>query len=105
VPISKIAKLGKRESQYTAIYIGAKYYSAIEEHLGHFRIVAKMYLPQCDGYGVHTVAANSEKMRSDPETFKIDDRKLLSVLTEWNKDEEILLNQLSANWEKLKAAN
>ena len=111
------SKAERGKSEYAYIYNGAKYYFVTEEHLQHFRFVPEMYLPQCDGYCAYAVAAKKTKVPINPETFKIVDGKLylffngkvngklLSALPEWNKDEENLLKQLPANWEKLKGAN
>ena len=107
-------KAEKGKPEYGVTYNGVKYYFSSEEHQLHFKIVPEMYLPQCDGYCAYAVAAKNAKVPVNPETFKVIDGKLylffngnvngklLSALPEWNKDEENLLKQLPANWEKLK---
>lgn len=93
---------------------GVRYHFATTEHRDLFKKNPEKYLPACDGYCAWGVAEKGIKVQVDPKTFKVIDGKLylffngnfngapFNTLTEWNKNEKQLLNQLPGNWEKAK---
>src|SRR3954469_15287714 len=93
---------------------GIKYQFASAQHKELFKSNSEKYLPVCDGYCAWGVAEKGIKVPVNPETFKVIDGKLylffngdfngspFNTLPEWNKNEQHLLSQLPANWERLK---
>lgn len=106
-------KAEKGNKEHVAMYNGAKYMFASEEHKQLFKSKPENYLPQCDGYCAYAVASQGTKVPINPETFKVIDGKLYlffngpyhgkpaNALPLWNKDEANLLKELPGNWEKL----
>lgn len=103
----------KGNTEYTADYHGVKYQFSSGDHQRLFEASPEKYLPVCDGYCAWGVAEKGKKVPVNPMTYKIIDGKLylffngdfngkqFNTLTEWNKNQEQLLNELPAKWSKL----
>jgi YHS domain-containing protein len=109
---SNAAVKGKKE--FTHVINGVKYQFASAENKNMFKNDPSRYLPVCDGYCAWGVAEKGKKVPVNPETFKVINGKLylffngdfngspFNTLPEWNKNEQNLLTQLPANWERIK---
>ncbi len=71
---SNSAERGSKE--FATDHNGATYYFTSASHLEIFKAAPAKYLPQYDGYCTFAVAKMNQKVPVDPETFRIDDRKL-----------------------------
>ena len=67
------------------------------------------FLPQYGGWCAYAMGDSGEKVKIDPETFKIIDGKLYlfynfyftNTLTKWNRDESNLKQKADQNWKKV----
>lgn len=104
----------KGSRDFTLEINGVKYQFASAQHRELFKSNPEKYLPVCDGYCAWGVAEKGIKVPVNPETFKIIGNKLylffngklngspLNTLSEWNKNEQNLLQQLPEKWSKVK---
>jgi len=107
-------KAVKGVAEHTVEYKGAKYQFASAEHQNMFKSAPEKYLPACDGYCAYGVAEKGRKVPVNPQTYKIVNGKLylffngdfngkqFNTLEEWNKNENVLLQQLPVKWAKIK---
>ncbi len=87
---------------------GVTYYFASAKNKQLFIKNPKQYEPEYGGYCAYAMA-DGDKVRIDPETFKIIDGKLFlfynfrftNTLKPWNKDEGILLPKANTQWGKI----
>jgi YHS domain-containing protein len=110
-------KASKGIAKYTATLKNVQYNFVNKKNLVAFKANPAQYLPQCDGYCAWGVAEKNAKFTINPETFKVSNGKLylffngdfngqpFNTLTEWNKDEQNMLNKITSNWDKIKDAN
>lgn len=99
-------KEGKEELKLS--YEGIVYLFSSQANLNKFKSKPSLYEPQYGGWCAYAMGENGEKVKIDPETFKIVKGKLYvfynfwgnNTLTDWNKDETRLLNLGDANWKK-----
>lgn len=90
-------------------YKGVIYYFSSEENKQAFLSDSDKYLPQYGGWCAYAMGLNSEKVKVDPETFKIVDGKLYlfynfwgtNTLKPWNENEEDLMEKADENWKKI----
>ena len=61
---------------HNAKHNGATYYFTNNEHKESFAKNPQNYLPQYDGYCAFAVAKHASKVKADPKTFKLSNRKL-----------------------------
>jgi len=95
----------KTKSQYN----GVTYYFSSESSKNIFDENPTRYLPQYGGWCAYAMGDSGEKVKIDPETFKIIDGKLYlfynfyftNTLTKWNEDEESLKQKADQNWRKI----
>lgn len=67
------------------------------------------YLPQYGGWCAYALGLGPDKVKIDPETYKIVEGKLylfynfkgVNTLTLWNKEESLLLPQADKNWSQI----
>jgi len=94
-------------------HAGATYRFSSRENLEKFQNDPEAYLPACGGWCAWAML-ESDRVKVDPETFKIYEGKLLlfyngfwgNTLEKWNAkaattDEEDLFRTMQMNWEKL----
>jgi YHS domain-containing protein len=92
-----------------ANYKGTNYLFVSQPNLTRFKSNPEKYVPQYGGWCAYAMGASGEKVKIDPETYKITDGKLYlfynfwgnNTLTDWNKNEQNLMNNANRNWNKI----
>ncbi|MEO9475508.1 MAG: YHS domain-containing (seleno)protein [Cyclobacteriaceae bacterium] len=92
-----------------ATYEQVTYYFSSEENKKKFLSEPNKYLPQYGGWCAYAMGLNPEKVKVDPETFKIVDGKLYlfynfwatNTLKPWNENETALMEAADKNWKKI----
>ena len=87
---------------------GVTYLFSSESNKRAFITDPSKYEPEYGGYCAYAMA-DGEKVRIDPETFKVLDGKLYlfynfrftNTLKSWNKDEDNLLPKANSEWKKI----
>lgn len=98
---------GKEDITYT--YKGVTYWFANTTNLNKFKSDPAQYEPAYGGWCAYAMGETGEKVKVDPETFKVVDGKLYlfynfwgnNTLTDWNKDEKVLKSKADQNWKKI----
>jgi YHS domain-containing protein len=98
---------GDEDNVYT--YKGVTYYFVNQENLGKFKTSPDKYEPVYGGWCAYAMGDSGEKVKVDPETFKIIDGKLYlfynfwgnNTLQTWNKNEPGLKQKADQNWKKI----
>jgi YHS domain-containing protein len=88
---------------------GVIYYFANQENLSKFKSKPDKYEPAYGGWCAYAMGETGEKVKVDPETFKILDGRLYlfynfwgnNTLTDWNKNERKLKASADQNWVKI----
>lgn len=91
---------------------GATYYFANIKHKTLFDNDPSKYEPAYGGYCAYAMAFG-DKVKIDPETFKIKHNRLFlfynfrfnNTLKDWNKDEANLFRKAESEWEKIISKN
>ena len=97
---------GKPEIKTT--HKGVAYQFATQTNLNKFKAAPDKYEPAYGGWCAFAMGESGEKVKVDPETFKIIDGKLYlfynfwgnNTLTDWNKEELKLKANGDKNWKK-----
>jgi len=97
---------GKSTIKFT--HKGVAYLFLSQGNLNKFKASPDKYEPAYGGWCAYAMGANGEKVKIDPETFKILDGKLYlfynfwgnNTLTDWQKDEKKLKEAADRNWDK-----
>ena len=97
-------KEGKSSIQYT--YKGVTYRFANAANLQAFKSNPEKYEPAYGGWCAYAMGASGEKVKIDPETFKVINGKLYlfynfwgnNTLKDWNKDEKNLKAKGDQHW-------
>jgi YHS domain-containing protein len=90
-------------------YKGATYHFANRTNLDAFKLEPHKYEPVYGGWCAYAMGESGEKVKIDPETFKIVDGKVYlfynfwgkNTLNEWNKDEKKLKVSADHNWKNI----
>jgi YHS domain-containing protein len=98
---------GKEEFSYA--YGGVTYWFATDTNRSKFKKAPLKYEPQYGGWCAYALGLEAEKVKVDPETYKIVDGKLYlfynfyltNTLKSWNKDEMNLMTNANKNWKKV----
>ena len=109
-PVSYFARnpmLGKSGIKYT--YQGVIYWFNTEANRVSFKKDPRKYEPQYGGWCAYALGHKPEKVRVNPETYKILNGKLYlfynfrftNTLKLWNTDETNLLANSAKNWNKV----
>lgn len=85
------------------------YYFSSEANKTTFLESPKKYMPQYGGWCAYAMGLSPEKVKINPETFKIVDGKLYlfydfwgtNTREPWNENEEELMRNADINWEKI----
>jgi len=101
------AREGKGDINYN--YPGVTYYFSSQENKEKFKEDPSKYEPAYGGWCAYAMGDSGEKVKIDPETFKIVDGKLYlfynfffnNTLKDWNADEENLKAKADENWIKI----
>ena len=88
---------------------GITYYFASAANLSKFKANADKYEPAYGGWCAYAMGESGEKVKIDPETYKIIDGKLYlfynfwgnNTLSNWNKNEKKLKEDGNRNWAKI----
>ena len=88
---------------------GAEYWFANEENKQFFIKNPDKFIPAYGGWCAYAMADDGEKVKIDPETYKIIEGKLYlfynfyfnNTLIKWNKNEQNLKEKADKNWLKL----
>lgn len=100
------AKKGKED--FTFNRNGIEYRFSSQNNLDLFKTNPEQYEPEYGGYCAYAMA-DGDKVKIDPETFKVVDGKLYlfynfrftNTLKYWNKEENILLPKANQEWSKI----
>lgn len=96
------------KEQYQSTFKGITYYFADAGNLTKFKGSPEKYEPSYGGWCAYAMGENGEKVKVDPETYKILEGKLYlfynywgnNTLTSWNKNELPLKSKADQNWKK-----
>lgn len=99
----------KGKSSIKLKFKGIVYHFANEKNKNLFVASPDKFVPQYGGWCAYALAKNGERMKINPETYKILDNKLYlfynkfftNTLNDWNKDEDNMKNKGNNNWNKL----
>jgi YHS domain-containing protein len=98
---------GLEDNRYT--YRGVEYLFSSSANLNKFKSNSDKYEPAYGGWCAYAMGETGEKVKVDPETFKIIDGKLYlfynfwgtNTLKDWNKNEMALKAQGDRNWKSI----
>ena len=101
-----VAEMGSKNISFE--HNGATYWFASDKHKSTFKANPGQYEPEYGGYCAYAMA-DGDKVKIDPETFKILNNKLYlfynagrtNTLTLWNKEEALLLPRADQAWKKI----
>jgi len=87
---------------------GVTYLFATQQNLSKFKANPEKFEPAYGGWCAYAMGETGEKVKIDPETFKIVDGKLYlfynfwanNTLVDWNKNERPLKTKADQNWKK-----
>jgi YHS domain-containing protein len=97
------------DDDITLTHRGVVYFFSSEKNRALFRAEPDKYEPAFGGWCAYAMGANGEKVKVDPETFKIVNGKLYlfynfwgnNTLEDWNANESKLLAAADGNWKTL----
>ncbi len=114
-PVSYFQEKGPEEGSrsITAQYQGATYRFISESNKRLFIKEPQKYVPEYGGWCAYAMGASGDKVKVDPETFKIVDDKLLlfynfwgnNTLKPWNEDENALKQKADQFWGNIVSSN
>ncbi len=89
-------------------YRGVTYRFASQENLNRFMADPEKYEPAYGGWCAYAMGENGDKVKIDPETYKIINGRVYlfynfwtnNTLTTWNKNEKQLKEAADRNWAK-----
>jgi YHS domain-containing protein len=95
-------------SKFTASFKGVLYFFTSAANANKFKASPEKFEPAYGGWCAYAMGENGEKIKIDPETYKIIDGKLYlfynfwgnNTLKEWNKNEKALKPKADQNWKK-----
>lgn len=96
------------QSSLKASYRGILYLFSTKEHLERFKTNPAMFEPAYGGWCAFAMGENGDKVKIDPETYKIVENKLYlfynfwgnNTLDTWNVKEKELKSKADKNWKK-----
>lgn len=96
------------EAKFTATFKGVTYLFSSASNASKFKAAPEKYEPAYGGWCAYAMGENGEKVKIDPETYKIAEGKLYlfynfwgnNTLKEWNKNEKTLKSKADQNWKK-----
>lgn len=97
---------GKAEIRFS--HRGVTYLFSSASNLNKFKMNPEKFEPAYGGWCAYAMGETGEKVKVDPETFKILEGKLYlfynfwgnNTLTDWNKNEKALKARGDQNWKK-----
>lgn len=102
-------KAVKGDEQFAASVNGVTYHCSSLENKKLLLAKPQKYEPQYGGWCAYAMGDSGDKVKIDPETFKIIDGKLYlfyhtffsNTLKKWNKNESTLNAKADKNWETI----
>ncbi len=96
------------KSELKVSYKGVTYLFANPNNVTRFKASPAKYEPAYGGWCAYAMGETGEKVKIDPETYKITDGKLYlfynfwgnNTLTDWNKNQGPLKAKADQNWKK-----
>lgn len=96
-------------STFSTTHKGITYHFASALNLAKFKATPQKYEPAYGGWCAYAMGESGEKVKVDPETFKITDGKLYlfynfwgnNTLEGWEKKEKELRSKADQNWSKI----
>ncbi len=114
-PVSYFGESGplKGDRQFKTEYKGATYYFTSAENRKIFQSDPSKYAPAYGGWCAYAMGATGEKVKIDPETFKILDNRLYlfynfwgnNTLKSWNRNEKELKGNADKYWSEIVPTN
>jgi len=103
----------KGSSEFTSQYNGVTYQFDSQFNKQKFDKNPIQYIPEYGGWCAYAMGASGDKVKVDPDTYKIIDKKLYlfynfwgnNTLEPWNEDEQSLKNKADQNWKDLIGSN
>lgn len=94
------------QSGYSFQFEGARYYFSSLKNLEFFKLTPEKYVPQYGGWCAYAMGETGDKVKIDPETFKITNGKLYlfynfrgnNTLIPWKQNELPLMEKANKNW-------
>ncbi len=94
------------DEKYTISHMGITYYFVSSNNFSKFKSNPEKYEPAYGGWCAYAMGATGEKVKVDPETYKIINGKLYlfynfwgnNTLKDWNEKEKVLKEKGDANW-------
>ncbi len=108
-PVSYFDKPLEGKPEIKATYKGVIYQFASQANLNKFKAAPDKYEPAYGGWCAYAMGESGEKVKIDPDTYKILEGKLYlfynfwgnNTLTDWNKEEKKLRDSGDRNWKKI----
>lgn len=97
------------EEKTSFVYKGITYWFVNTANLDKFKAMPSKYEPAYGGWCAYAMGDSGEKVKVDPETYKIIDNKLYlfynfwgnNTLGTWNRNEKTLMSKGDQNWKKV----
>jgi YHS domain-containing protein len=97
------------DEKFLHTYKGVTYWFASPSNLSKFKAAPEKFEPAYGGWCAYAMGDTGEKVKIDPETYKIIDGKLYlfynfwgnNTLEDWNKNERNLRTKADQNWKKI----
>jgi YHS domain-containing protein len=101
-------KPSEGDEKIVASYMGITYLFSTTSNANKFKAAPEKYEPAYGGWCAYAMGENGEKVKIDPETYKIMEGKLYlfynfwgnNTLRDWNKNEKSLKSKADQNWKK-----
>ena len=102
-------KPAEGDSKFSVSVKGVTYLFSTATNANKFKATPEKYEPAYGGWCAYAMGENGEKVKIDPDTYKIVDGKLYlfynfwgnNTLKEWNKSERILKSKADQNWKRI----
>ncbi len=102
-------KPAEGKSQFSFTHHGVTYWFSNQANVNKFKQSPEKYEPAYGGWCAYAMGETGEKVKIDPETFKVLDGKLYlfynfwgtNTLKDWNKNEKTLKTKGDQNWKKI----
>ncbi len=101
-------KPAEGKSSLAFAHNGVTYWFSTAANLAKFKASPEKYEPAYGGWCAYAMGETGEKVKIDPETYKIIDGKFYlfynfwgnNTLSDWNKNEKPLKGKADQNWKK-----
>ena len=97
------------DEKFSQTFKGVTYLFATQANLNKFKSAPEKFEPAYGGWCAFAMGETGEKVKIDPETYKIIDGKLFlfynfwgtNTLEDWNENEKALKTKADQNWKKI----